>query len=104
MYRIGGVEDHLHIVTHIHPMIAPSVLIKDIKLASSKLIKQENLFPSFNGWQEGFGAFTYAYSSKDELIEYVKNQVEHHKTISFKDEYIKLLNDNGIEFDEKYLF
>lgn len=104
LYRIGGVEDHLHIVTHIHPMIAPSNLIKDIKLASSKLIKQENLFPSFNGWQDGFGAFTYAYSSKDELIEYVKNQVEHHKTISFKDEYIKLLNENGIEFDEKYLF
>ena len=104
LYRIGGVEDHLHIVTHIHPMIAPSLLIKDIKLASSKLIKQEDLFPSFNGWQDGFGAFTYAYSSKDELIEYVKNQVEHHKTISFKDEYIKLLNDNGIEFDEKYLF
>ena len=104
LYRIGGVEDHLHIVTHIHPMIAPSLLIKDIKLASSKLIKQEDLFPSFNGWQDGFGAFTYAYSSKDELIEYVKNQVEHHKTISFKDEYIKLLNENGIEFDEKYLF
>ena len=104
LYRMGGVEDHLHIVTHIHPMIAPSLLIKDIKLASSKLIKQEDLFPSFNGWQDGFGAFTYAYSSKDELIEYVKNQVEHHKTISFKDEYIKLLNDNGIEFDEKYLF
>ena len=104
LYRIGGVEDHLQIVTHIHPMIAPSLLIKDIKLASSKLIKQEDLFPSFNGWQDGFGAFTYAYSSKDELIEYVKNQVEHHKTISFKDEYIKLLNENGIEFDEKYLF
>ena len=104
LYRIGGVEDHLHIVTHIHPMISPSLLIKDIKLASSKLIKQEDLFPSFNGWQDGFGAFTYAYSSKDELIEYVKNQVEHHKTISFKDEYIKLLNENGIEFDEKDLF
>ena len=104
LYRIGGVEDHLHILTHIQPMIAPSVLIKDIKLASSKLIKQENLFPSFNGWQDGFGAFTYSHSSKDELIEYVKNQAEHHKTISFKDEYIKLLNENGIEFDEKYLF
>ena len=103
LYRIGGVDDHLHIVTHIHPMIAPSILIKDIKLASSKLIKQEDLFPNFNGWQDGFGAFTYAYSSKDDLIEYVKNQVEHHKTISFKDEYIAILKENGIEFDEKYL-
>lgn len=104
LYRIGGVEDHLHIVTHIHPMIAPSMLIKDIKLASSRLIKQENIFPNFNGWQEGYGAFTYAYSAKDELIEYVKNQVEHHKTINFKEEYIALLKENGVKFDERYLF
>lgn len=104
LYRIGGVEDHLHIVTHIHPMIAPSMLIKDIKLASSKLIKQENIYPNFNGWQDGYGAFTYTYSAKDELIEYVKNKVEHHKTISFKEEYIVLLKENGVEFDEKYLF
>ena len=92
------------IVTHIHPMIAPSILIKDIKLASSKLIKQEGLFPNFNGWQDGFGSFTYNYSAKDDLIEYVKNQAEHHKNISFKEEYIALLKENGIDFDEKYLF
>ena len=104
LYRIGGVEDHLHIVTHIHPMVAPSMLIKDIKLASSKLIKDEKIFPNFNGWQDGFGAFTYTYSAKDDLIEYVKNQVEHHKIINFKDEYITLLKENGIEYDEKYLF
>ena len=104
LYRIGGVEDHLHIVTHIHPMLAPAVLVKDIKLASFKLIKQENLFPDFNGWQDGYGGFTYAYSAKDDLIEYVKNQAEHHKKISFKDEYIALLKENGIDFDEKYLF
>ena len=104
LYRIGGVEDHLHIIAHIHPMIAPSNLIKDIKLASSKLIKQENIFPNFNGWQDGFGAFSYHYSAKDNLIEYVKNQAEHHKNISFKEEYIALLEENGIEFDEKFLF
>ena len=104
LYRIGGVEDHLHIVTHIHPMVAPSMLIKDIKLASSKFIKNENIFPNFNGWQDGFGAFTYKYSAKDDLIEYVKNQVEHHKIINFKDEYITLLKENRIEFNERYLF
>ena len=103
MYRIGGVEDHLHIITHIHPTIAPSILIKDIKLASSNFIKQEGIFPHFNGWQDGYGAFTYSNSAKDDLIEYVKNQVEHHKIISFKDEYIHLLTGNGIKYDEKYL-
>ena len=85
-------------------MLAPALLIKDIKLATSELIKDENLFPTFNGWQDGYGAFTYAFSAKDNLIEYVKNQKEHHQKISFRDEYISLLKEHGIEFDEKYLF
>lgn len=104
LYRIGGVEDHLHIITHIHPMVAPAILIKDIKLAASHLIKQENIFQKFDGWQDGYGAFTYTIAAKDNLVEYVKKQVEHHKIVSFKDEYISLLKENGIEFDEKYLF
>lgn len=65
LYRIGGVEDHIHIITHIHPSIALADLIKDIKLSSSSLIKQENLFCKFNGWQEGYGAFTYSVSAKE---------------------------------------
>jgi hypothetical protein len=95
--------NHLHIVTHVHPMIAPALLIKDIKLAASEFIKKENLFSSFSGWQEGYGAFTYAFSAKDNLIEYLKNPKAHHLVISFKEEYIKLLLEHGIEFDVKYL-
>jgi len=103
LYRIGGVEDHIHIITHVHPTIAVAYLIKDIKLASSDYIKAENIFPDFNGWQDGYGAFTYSISAKDNLIEYVKNQKEHHRKVSFRDEYINLLNEHAIEFDEKYL-
>ena len=104
LYRINGTENHIHIVTHVHPMLAPALLIKDIKLATSELIKDEKLFPTFNGWQDGYGAFTYAFSAKDNLIEYVKNQKEHHQKISFRDEYISLLKEHRIEFDKKYLF
>jgi len=104
LYRIGGVEDHLHIITHIHPTIAIANLIKDMKLASSSFIKSQNIFPNFNGWQDGYGGFTYSISAKDNLVEYVKNQKDHHKKISFREEYINLLNEHGIEFDEKYLF
>ena len=103
LYRIGGVEDHIHIVTHVHPTVAVAYLIKDIKIASSDYIKNQNIFPNFNGWQDGYGAFTYSISAKDNLIEYVKNQKEHHKRVSFRDEYISLLNEHGIEFNEKYL-
>ena len=103
LYRIGGVDDHLHIVTHIHPMIAPSILIKDIKIASSRFIKEEELFPSFNGWQDGFGAFTYAYSAKNELIEYVKNQEAHHRKKTFKEELLELLQEHEVRYDDKYM-
>ena len=96
-------EDHIHIVTHIHPTVPPAYLIKDIKIASSEFIKDKNIFPNFNGWQIGYGAFTYSISAKDNLIEYVKNQKKHHRKISFRDEYIGLLKEHGIEFDEKYL-
>ncbi|MBI9035714.1 MAG: transposase [Bacteroidales bacterium] len=104
LYRIGGVENHLHIVTHIHPTIAPAFLIKDIKLAASDFIKTEKMFPEFRGWQDGYGAFTYSFSEKDRLINYVKNQEVHHKKYSFKEEFISLLMEHGIAFEEKYLF
>ena len=104
LYRIRGVEDHLHIITHIHPTVAIAYLVKDIKLAASSFIKSQNIFPNFNGWQDGYGGFTYAISAKDNLIEYVKKQKDHHKKVSFRDEYISLLKEHGIEFDEKYLF
>jgi putative transposase len=103
-YQINGIEDHLHIITHLHPEIAPAFLVKDIKLACSEFIKKEGIFPQFNGWQVGYGAFTYSISAKDNLIRYVKNQKEHHTKISYKVEYIGLLKEHGIEFDERYLF
>lgn len=103
LYRINGVEDHLHIVTHIHPMVALGPLVKDIKLASSDYIKEKKLFPDFDGWQDGYGGFTYAFSAKNDLIEYIINQEEHHRTKTFREELIELLHEHGIAFDEKYL-
>ena len=103
LYRIGGMSDHIHIVTHLHPVVSLALLVKEIKVASSGFIKNTNLFPNFSGWQDGYGGFTYSFKDKDRLIEYVKNQEEHHITRSFKEEFTELLNEHGIEFDEKYL-
>ncbi|MFH2143525.1 MAG: hypothetical protein ABIJ97_13955 [Bacteroidota bacterium] len=66
-------------------------------------MKKNDLFSKFRGWQDRYGAFTYFINEKSRLIEYVKNQEEHHKTITFRDEFITLLNEHEIEFDEKYL-
>ena len=103
LYRIGGVEDHIHIVTHLHPTVALSSLVKDIKLSSSEYIKQHNLFPNFKGWQEGYGAFTYTVKQKDVLIEYVKNQEEHHRIKTFDEEYLEFLKEHEIDYDERYV-
>ncbi len=103
LYRINGIEDHIHIITHIHPTIAISAFVKDIKMSSTDFIKREKLFQNFNGWQNGYGAFTYSLKDKDRLIEYVKNQEVHHHIKTFNEEYIDLLTEHGIEFDEKHL-
>ena len=103
LYRINGVEDHIHIFTHLHPSVSLADLIKDIKLASSKMIKHAQIFPSFTKWQIGYGAFTYSIHEKNNVIDYIKNQVNHHKTETFIDEYKRLLKEYKIEFDEKYL-
>jgi putative transposase len=103
LYRINAVEDHLHILSSLHPSVALADFIKDIKVASNGWIKERQLFPHFNGWQDGYGAFTASHADKDGLIEYIKNQQEHHRQETFLDEYRRLLKEAGIEFDEKFL-
>jgi len=103
LYRMNGVEDHLHLFLHLHPSVSLASLIKDIKLASSKMIKKEKIFPDFKNWQTGYGAFTYSIHEKDKIIDYIKNQGDHHKKKSFIDEYRSLLKEFEIDFDEKYL-
>ena len=103
LYRLNGVEDHIHIVTSVHPTVAVANLVKDIKLGSTSFIKEKGIFPQFGGWQDGYSAFTYHISSKDYLIEYVKNQEAHHATKTFREELIQLYIEHGIDYDEKYL-
>lgn len=103
LYRINGIEDHLHIVTHIHPMVSLASLMKDIKVGSSRFIKEQGLFPDFTNWQDGYGAFTYSIKEKDRLIDYVINQEDHHQKVNYMDELKGLLLEHGIEYDESYL-
>lgn len=103
LYRINGVEDHIHIFSDLLPSKSLAEYVKTIKVSSSIWMKEGGKFPLFNGWQEDYGAFTYSIKEKDVIIEYVKNQKIHHKTESFYDEYKRLLIENEIKFDEKYL-
>lgn len=103
-FIINGVEDHLHIITHIHPSICLADLIKEIKISSNSFIKEKGFFPDFPGWQKGYGAFTYANEALPNLVRYVQNQEAHHGYNTYEDEYISLLEEHGVEYDPRYVF
>ena len=103
LYRINSMPDHIHIFSDLHPSVSLGDYVKNIKVASSKWMKECGKFPAFSNWQESYGAFTYSIREKDMIIDYIKNQKVHHQTETFLDEYKRLLVENGIEFDEKYL-
>ena len=102
LYQINGVEDHIHLLVDIHPSIAVSDFMRDLKAYSSSWINQSNVHPDFSGWADGYGCFTCSIHEKDRLINYIKGQKEHHKKESFEQEYRRLLIENGIEIDERY--
>lgn len=103
-YQVGGYANHVHIVTHLSPTINLADLVREIKKASHEMmVRDRKSFPDFPGWQVGYGAFTYHISMKPVLINYVLNQEQHHKGITFKEEMIQLLNDNLVQFKEEYL-
>jgi len=93
----------LHILTSFHPSVSLADLVKDVKTGSSLWIKKEGVFRAFSHWQDGYGAFTHSRREIDCLIEYIKGQEEHHRRTTFVEEYRKLLEEAGIEFDERYM-
>ena len=103
LYRINGVDDHVHILTSLHPTVCLADFVKEIKTGSTYWIKAEAVFKKFSRWQDGYGAFTCSQSEISGLIEYIKSQEQHHRKLNFRDEYRKLLIEAGIEFDERYL-
>jgi putative transposase len=102
LYRINGTSDHVHLLTSLHPTVSLSDFVKQVKGKSSYWIKKNIIFPDFSNWQDGYGAFTHSSHDKDRLIEYIKSQEEHHRSVSFEDELRDLLTEAGVKFDEEY--
>ncbi|WP_018970221.1 IS200/IS605 family transposase [Rubritalea marina] len=103
-YRVGGVDDHVHIAVRLSRTLAVSDLIRELKSSSSKWFKsQSNSLKQFQ-WQRGYGAFSLSPKDLDALLRYIDKQEEHHRQQSFQDEYRKILRKYGIEWDEKYVW
>ena len=101
---IGGTSDHIHILFGLRPTQALSTLMQEIKRDSSEWINKERLVIGRFSWQEGYGAFSYSKSHISQVVNYIETQEEHHKERSFLDEYIKILKDFDLEYDERYIF
>lgn len=104
LLAINGMPDHIHIFIGMRPTQSISDLMQDIKGNSSKWINEKNFLKAKFEWQEGYGAFSYSKSHVNNVIDYIKNQEEHHKKESFIEEYLKYLKAFEIEYDERYIF
>ena len=100
---IGGIDDHVHILMLLSPAMPASKAVQLIKGGSSKWMNDIIKSGKFE-WQEGYGAFSIGISQVGATIKYIKNQEEHHKKHSFKEEFISFLVKNNIEYDERYVF
>jgi hypothetical protein len=78
--------------------------MEQVKSGASHFINQKNFLTTKFSWQDGYGAFTYSKSEIDRVVKYILNQPEHHKKHSFRDEYLQMLTEFEIDFDDKYLF
>lgn len=97
--------DHIHIFISLKDLnVAISQLVKEIKVSSTTFINDKKFMTIPFYWQEGYGCFSYSKSQKDVVVNYIRNQKEHHKMKSFRKEYIEFLNKFDVKFDEKYLF
>ncbi|WP_264521650.1 IS200/IS605 family transposase [Flavobacterium sp. N1994] len=101
---INGMPDHLHLLVGMRPTQSISELMQDIKASSSKWINEKQFLKVKFEWQEGYGAFSYSKSSVNRVIDYIKNQEQHHTIQTFQEEYLEFLKLFDIEYDAKYVF
>ena len=101
---VNGVEDHIHCFLGLKPVVSVSELMKTVKAKSSKYINEHQLTKERFEWQEGYGVFSYHQSLVDTVFKYVQNQEEHHKVQTFGEEYLGLLKEFKVAYDEQYIF
>ena len=102
LYRINGIEDHIHMLVSIHSTIAISDLIRDIKRSSSFMLKMEKGFENFKGWGSRYCCLSYSLNEKEKISNYIKNQREHHKSVSFKDKLEAIVKKAKLDFDQRF--
>jgi len=104
LLAIHCMPDHTHIFFGLRPSMSISHLMQEVKADSTNFINRQRWFAGKFSWQEGYGAFSYGRSQIGEVIRYIENQEEHHRTTTFRQEYLSFLKKFEIPYDPKYLF
>ena len=102
--EIGGIEDHVHLLLSLPATVSIAKAMQLIKGGSSKWVHES--FPEQRrfAWQEKYGAFSVSVSQLETVMNYIKNQREHHRTLSFQEEFLSLLRRHRVQFDERHLW
>lgn len=103
LISINGMPDHCHILVRLRPAMAPSKFVQTVKSNSSRWINDNGFYNGRFSWQTGGGIFSVSHENVPTLIHYINNQKEHHKKTRFKDEYLEMLKQSGIDFNNEYL-
>ena len=103
-YRVGGVEDHVHLAIRLARTMTTANLVEELKTSSSKWLKTQSTELGDFAWQRGYGAFSVGPSDLDALRHYIDTQEAHHRTRTFQQEYRAFLAKYGIEYDERYVW
>ena len=104
LLAINGMPDHIHILIGHRPSQSLSDLVQDIKGSSSKWINEKRFIQGRFLWQEGYGAFSYSKTDLPKIIGYIQHQCEHHMKKTFLEEYLELLKEFDIEYDDRFVF
>ena len=102
--RVGGVSDHVHVLCRLAGTVTVATLVREIKRESSKWLKGKVDLPGVFQWQAGYGAFSVSPGHVEAVVAYIRDQEDHHRTVSFEDEFRRLLTKYGMEWDERYVW
>jgi REP element-mobilizing transposase RayT len=101
---VGGVADHVHVLNRLGRTVDVSTLVRELKRESSKWIKEQDSRLGTFYWQAGYGAFSVSPSHVDALVRYIETQEEHHRAVSFQEEFRRICKKYGVEIDERYVW
>lgn len=98
LYRIGGISNHIHLLINLHPSVSLATLVRDIKANSSGWMKKDERFKMFKGWAAEYFASSICPGEMEKVINYIRNQEDHHKVISENEEFGNLYIQAGLTY------